>query len=54
MFLLENADEIIKANTLKLIIIDSLTAHFRSEYIGREMLASRQQKLNSTCTNLPL
>ncbi|HEX7482336.1 MAG TPA: DNA repair and recombination protein RadA, partial [Candidatus Bathyarchaeia archaeon] len=34
MFLLENADEIIKANNIKLIIIDSLTAHFRSEYIG--------------------
>ena len=33
MFLLENADEIIKANNIKLIIIDSLTAHFRSEYI---------------------
>jgi DNA repair protein RadA len=46
MFLLENADEIIKANNIKLIIIDSLTAHFRSEYIGRETLASRQQKLN--------
>jgi len=46
MFLLENADEVIKANNIKLIIIDSLTAHFRSEYIGREMLAPRQQKLN--------
>jgi DNA repair protein RadA len=46
MFLLENADEVIKANNIKLIIVDSLTAHFRSEYIGREMLAPRQQKLN--------
>jgi len=46
MFLLENADDIIKANNIKLIIVDSLTAHFRSEYIGREMLASRQQRLN--------
>jgi DNA repair protein RadA len=46
MFLLDNADEVIKANNVKLIIIDSLTAHFRSEYLGREMLASRQQKLN--------
>ena len=45
-FLLENADEIIKDNNVKLIIVDSLTAHFRSEYLGREMLASRQQKLN--------
>jgi DNA repair protein RadA len=46
MFLLENADEIIKANNIKLLIIDSLTAHFRSEYIGRETLAIRQQRLN--------
>jgi len=46
MFLLDNADEVIKKNNVKLIIIDSLTSHFRSEYIGREMLASRQQKLN--------
>ncbi len=46
MFLLENADEVIKANNVKLIIVDSLTAHFRSEYVGREMLAPRQQRLN--------
>lgn len=46
MFLLDNADEVIKKNNVKLIIVDSLTAHFRSEYIGREMLAPRQQKLN--------
>ena len=46
MFLLENADEIIKENNIRLIIVDSLTAHFRSEYIGRESLAERQQKLN--------
>lgn len=29
-----------------LLIIDSLTAHFRAEYIGRGSLAERQQKLN--------
>jgi DNA repair protein RadA len=46
MFLLENSDDIIKANNIKLIIVDSLMAHFRSEYIGRETLATRQQKLN--------
>jgi DNA repair protein RadA len=46
MFLLDNADQVIKENNVKLIIVDSLTAHFRSEYIGREMLAPRQQKLN--------
>ena len=46
MFLLENADKIIKENNIKLIVVDSLTAHFRSEYLGREMLQERQQKLN--------
>jgi len=46
MFLLENADKIIKDNNVRLIVVDSLTAHFRSEYLGREMLAERQQKLN--------
>ncbi|MGB9684704.1 MAG: DNA repair and recombination protein RadA [Candidatus Bathyarchaeales archaeon] len=46
MFLLENADEVIKENNVKLVVVDSLTAHFRSEYLGREMLAARQQKLN--------
>ncbi|UCC27527.1 MAG: DNA repair and recombination protein RadA [Candidatus Bathyarchaeota archaeon] len=46
MFLLEKSDSVIKENNIRLIIVDSLTSHFRSEYIGREMLASRQQKLN--------
>ncbi|WP_342306249.1 DNA repair and recombination protein RadA [Methanolobus sp. ZRKC5] len=31
---------------VKLFIVDSLTAHFRAEYIGRGTLADRQQKLN--------
>jgi DNA repair protein RadA len=46
IFLLENADKVIKENDVRMIIIDSLTSHFRSEYLGREMLAERQQKLN--------
>jgi DNA repair protein RadA len=46
IFLLENADKIIKENGIRLIIVDSLTSHFRSEYLGREMLQERQQKLN--------
>jgi len=46
MFLVENADTVIKENGIRLIIVDSLTSHFRSEYLGREMLAERQQKLN--------
>ncbi len=46
ILLLEKADQIIKENKIRLIIVDSLTAHFRSEYLGREMLAERQQKIN--------
>jgi len=45
-FLVDNADEVIKENNIRLIIVDSLVSHFRSEYLGREMLAERQQKLN--------
>jgi DNA repair protein RadA len=44
--LLENSDEVIKENNIRLIIVDSLTSHFRSEYLGREQLAPRQQQLN--------
>ena len=47
ILLLEKADKVIQENNVKLIILDSLTSHFRSEYLGREMLAERQQKLNS-------
>lgn len=46
ILLLEKSDRIIKENNVRLIIIDSLTSHFRSEYIGRQTLAERQQKLN--------
>jgi DNA repair protein RadA len=35
-----------KGANVRLVIVDSLTAHFRAEYVGRESLASRQQKLN--------
>jgi len=46
MLLLDRADRIIKEKNIRLIIIDSLTAHFRSEYLGRQLLPERQQKLN--------
>ena len=35
-----------KESNIGLVIIDSLTSHFRAEFIGRGTLASRQQKLN--------
>ena len=47
MLLLERVSEMIKeGEPIKLMIIDSLTAHFRAEYAGRGQLADRQQKLN--------
>ncbi len=46
ILLVEKAKDIIKEYKIKLIIIDSLTSHFRAEYVGRGALASRQQKLN--------
>lgn len=48
MLLVEKIPELIKNDGLdvKLVVIDSLTAHFRAEFIGRGTLADRQQKLN--------
>jgi DNA repair protein RadA len=46
MLLVDKAKEIAKEHPVKLLIVDSLTAHFRAEYIGRGSLAERQQKLN--------
>jgi DNA repair protein RadA len=46
MLLAEKASEIVKENNIKLVVVDSLTAHFRAEYTGRGTLATRQQKLN--------
>jgi DNA repair protein RadA len=46
MLLAEKAQEIAKENDVRCLIVDSLTAHFRAEYVGRGALADRQQKLN--------
>lgn len=43
----EKINELIQSGcNVKLVIVDSLMAHFRAEYVGRESLAVRQQKLN--------
>jgi len=42
----EKAEEIIEKEGVRLLVVDSLTSHFRAEYVGRGMLADRQQKLN--------
>jgi len=46
MMLAEKAGEMVKEKGIKLVIVDSLTAQFRSEFVGRGTLADRQQKLN--------
>ncbi len=46
MLLVDKAKEVTKEHRIKLLVVDSLTAHFRAEYIGRGALADRQQKLN--------
>ncbi|MBI4173139.1 MAG: DNA repair and recombination protein RadA [Candidatus Aenigmarchaeota archaeon] len=46
ILLAQKLDDLIKKNNVKLVIIDSLTSTFRSDYTGRGTLADRQQKLN--------
>jgi len=46
ILLVEKANEMAKQRKVKLMIVDSLTSHFRAEYVGRGMLAERQQLLN--------
>jgi len=46
MILVDEVKKLVTSERVKLVVIDSLVAHFRSEYPGRENLAVRQQKLN--------
>ena len=46
VLLVEKANEMIEQNKIGIIIIDSLTSHFRADFVGRGELAPRQQKLN--------
>ncbi len=46
MLLAEKAPKIIEERNVKLVVVDSLTSKFRSEFVGRGTLADRQQKLN--------
>ena len=53
VLLLDKITEMIKnGEPIRLMIIDSLTAHFRAEFAGRGMLADRQQRLNKYLHNL--
>jgi DNA repair protein RadA len=52
MLLADEAQDICAENDIGLIIVDSLTAQFRSDYVGRGELAPRQQKLNKHMNTL--
>ena len=47
ILLIKEAANLIKERNIKVIVVDSLIGHFRSEYIGRGTLANRQQLINS-------
>ena len=46
VLLVEKAMDLAKEMKVRLLIVDSLTSHFRAEYVGRGALAERQQVLN--------
>jgi DNA repair protein RadA len=55
MLLAEKVEDLIKEGLkVKIVIVDSLTAHFRAEFVGRGTLAERQQKINKHMHTLAL
>lgn len=46
MAIVEEIMDLIPKENIGLLVVDSVTGHFRAEYPGRENLAVRQQKLN--------
>jgi len=50
--LIESLNNMIQEHNIKLVVVDSIIVHFRGEYLGRENLAPRQQKLNYCLNNL--
>ncbi|MFQ5907221.1 MAG: DNA repair and recombination protein RadA [Thermoplasmata archaeon] len=46
MLLVDKANELVQTDPIRLFVVDSMTSHFRAEYVGRGVLAERQQLLN--------
>jgi len=44
--LIDRLFTLVPESNIKLVVVDSMISHFRGEYVGRESLADRQQKLN--------
>ncbi len=45
--IVDTAFKICHEENVKLVVVDSVITHWRSEYVGRENLSERQQKLNN-------
>jgi len=45
--LIEHLPKFCPENNVKMVVVDSMISHFRSEYLGRENLSERQQELNN-------
>ncbi|NJE76372.1 DNA repair and recombination protein RadA [Thermococcus sp. ES12] len=57
LLLIERAEDLIRENVksdrpVRLLVVDSIPAHFRREYVGRRVLAERQQRLAEHLSNL--
>jgi|TARA_B100001971_G_C18251438_1_gene578547 DNA repair protein RadA len=53
ILLIDKVAELVKnGEPIRIVVVDSLTAHFRAEFAGRGQLADRQQKLNKYLHNL--
>ena len=50
--IVNEADNLLKTENVRLIIIDSIASHFRSEYHGKEQLIERQQKIMALAEKL--
>ncbi|MGC9210452.1 MAG: DNA repair and recombination protein RadA [Acidilobus sp.] len=46
MAIVDSLFDLLSKDNVKLVVVDSLTSHFRAEFPGRENLAARQQLLN--------
>lgn len=45
LIMAEKAQEMVEERNIKLVVVDTVTSLFRAEFVGRESLAERQQKL---------
>lgn len=52
--IVDQLEDFIPENNIKLLVVDSFASHFRSEFIGKERLVERQQKIMQIAEKLVL